>query len=173
MGFNPRLAPYTLAKQLTFVVSSKMADQTTQYQPLFRFPFAGQLIGAYANVTLSYPDCATKDAAIDAATNANITEVSILKHAAADATLTYATGLRAAILTGANDTVTGGGVDYPWPTTSGGVGMKALTNKTATRRSFVAGDQAIVKFTPDYATTAHYVFRVDLQMDYIIGHESA
>lgn len=171
MGFNPRLAPYSLTKQLCFIASSKMAA-TTQYQPLFRFPYQGQLIGAYANVTQTYADAATKDAAIDAATGANITEVSILKHATDDTTLTYATGLRAAILTGANDSVTGGGVDYTWPTTTTGVGMKALTNKTATRRTFGPGDQAIVKLTPNYATSAHYVWRVDLQLDYIIGTEA-
>jgi len=170
MGFNARLAPYTVAKQLIFVASSKMAA-TTQYQPLFRFPYAGQLVGAYANVTRTYADAATKDAAINAATGANITEVSILKHATDDTTLTYATGLRAAILTGANDSVTGGGVDYFWPTTTVGTGLKALTNKTLLRRSFDAGDQAIVKLTPNYATSAHYVWRVDLQMDYVIGQE--
>lgn len=171
MGFNARLAPYTILKQHTFIASSKMAS-TTQYQPLFRFPFAGQLVGAYANVTKVYADAATKDAAMDAATNANITEVSILKHATDDTTLTYATGLRAAILTGANDSVTGGGVDYTWPTTSGGTGLKALTNKTLLRRSFGAGDQALLKLTPTYAATnAHYVWRVDVQMDYVIGQE--
>ncbi|HUT60022.1 MAG TPA: hypothetical protein VNA25_19425 [Phycisphaerae bacterium] len=172
MGFNPRLAPYSLSTALRFVASSAMAA-TTQYQPLFRFPFQGQLIGAYTNVTRTYADAGTKDAAIDAATDSVITEVSILKHAADDTTLTYATGLRAAILTGANDTSTGGGIDYKWPTTSGGTGLTAMTNKTATRRTFVQGDQAIVKFTPTWPTNAHYVWRVDLQMDYIIGQESA
>lgn len=172
MGFNPRLAPYTVTKQHIFIASSKMST-TTQYQPFFRFPYQGQLIGAYANVTKCFADAATKDLAVNAATNANITEVSILKHATDDTTLTYATGLRAAILTGANDTVTGGGVDYFWPTTSGATGLKALTNKTATRRTFGAGDQAILKFTPYYtATNAHYVWRLDVQMDYIIGTES-
>jgi hypothetical protein len=45
-----------------------------------------------------------------------------------------------------------------------------MTNQTAARRCFGAGDQAIVAITPTYAATnAHYVFQLDVQMDYIIG----
>ena len=171
MGFNPRLAPYSITKSIMVQASSKMAA-TQQNFPIFRFPFAGQLVGAYANVALSYPDAATKDAAIDAATNANVGHVSIWKHAAADTTATYATSLRAAIRTGANDTSTGGGINWLWPTTSGIDGLYSLTNKSAARRCFAAGDNALLCFVPSYATNAHHVFRVDLQMDYIIGQEA-
>jgi hypothetical protein len=170
MGFNPRLAPYSITKSIRVVASSKMGA-TAQNFPIFRFPFAGQLIGAYANVALSYPDSATKDAAIDAATNANVGQVSIWKHAAADVTATYATALRAAIRTGNNDTSTGGGINWLWPTTSGIDGLYSLTNKSGARRVFAAGDQALLYFVPSYSTAAHRNFRVDLQMDYIIGQE--
>lgn len=171
MGFNPRISPYTISKSFYVNASSKMAA-TAQNFPIFRFPFAGQLIGAYANVTLTYPDAATKDAAIDAVTNANVGEVSIWKHAADDTTATYATSLRAAIRTGNNDTSTGGGINWLWPTTTTIDALYSLTNKSAARRKFAAGDNALLYFVPSYATNAHNTFRVDLQMDYIIGYES-
>ena len=171
MGFNPRLAPYSVSKSVLINASSKMAA-TQQNFPLFRFPFAGQLVGAYANVALTYPDAGTKDAAIDAATNANVGHVSIWKHAADDTTATYATSLRAAIRTGNNDTATGGGIDWLWPTTTTIDGLYSLTNKSGTRRKFAAGDNALICFVPSYATNAHNTFRLDIQMDYIYGYEA-
>lgn len=171
MGFNARLAPYSICKSVDIYQSSKMGA-TAQYAPVFRFPFAGQLIGAYANVAFKTVDGSAKSAAITAATNANVGQVSVFKHAADDTTLTYATGLRAALRTGDNNSAAGGGINWLWPTTTTIDGLYSLTNKSAARRKFAAGDQAMLYFVPSYATDAHRVFQVDLQMDYIIGYEA-
>ncbi len=172
MGFNPRLAPYSVTRAIDVVCSSKMPG-TAQNMPLFRFPAAGMLIGAYANCTRKYADAATKSAEVEATTNTGVEQVSIWLHATDDTTATYATTLRAAKRTGTQDTSTGGGLNWRWPTTSGGYGLYSLTNCSASRRTFGAGDQAILRIDPYGATDAHRVFQLDVQMDYIIGQESA
>ena len=176
MGFNARLAPYTLCRDIEFQATSNDAA-ATQHCSLFKFPFAGQLVGAYANVRKIQPAATAATAAVEATTNTGIDQVCIWKHATDDTTATYATALRAAARTGDADSSTGGGINWRLPTTAAGTntteaGLYTLTNKTATRRKFNAGDQAILGFSSYGATNSHRQWSVHVQMDYVIGHEA-
>ncbi len=172
MGFNPRISPYSLSTQIMVRESSKDVN-AAQHFAVFRFPFAGQIIGAYANVHRTYIAAGTADAAIEAETNTGVQEISLWKHATDDTTATYATSLRACARTGNKDTTTGGGLDWHLPTTSASPSLMSLTNKSATRRKFGAGDVVMMKIAPYGVTDAHRSHRVDLQMDYIIGEEAS
>ena len=173
MGFNARLAPYTISRTIEIRQSSG-GRAVNQNFPLFKFPLAGQLVGAYANVRRITLAGSAHDAAVEATTNTGVDEVSIWKHATADTTATYATALRAAIRTGAQDTSSAAapGINWRLQTTSGVAGLYTLTNKSAARRKFLAGDVAYVHVsTYAAATNAHIGHTVEVQMDYVIGHE--
>ncbi len=182
MGFNPRLAPFSVLKTIEVRESSKDAG-ASQHFPVYKFPFAGQLVGAYANVRKVQPLADNPDTGVEATTNTGVDEISIWKHATADTTATYATGLRAAIRTGAQDTSSAAlpGINWRAPHgapgaargTSGEKTMYSLTNKSATRRKFLAGDVAMLHISPYGATDSHRIHVVDIQMDFIIGHEAS
>jgi len=172
MGFNPRLAPFTITKQIQVRETSNDAS-VSQHFPIFVFPFAGQLVGARANIRKVQAAGTAVDAGQAATTNTGVDEISIWKHATDDTTATYATGLRAAARTGAQDTSTGGGLHWKIAGTSSAPGLYALTNKSAARRKFSAGDTAMMHISPYAATNSHRVHVVDIQMDYIIGHEAS
>lgn len=169
-GFNPRLAPYTLNGNAVFRNSSKDAA-VAQHVPIFKFPFAGQLVGAYANARRVSGTAAAADAGIEATTATGVDGIAMWKYATADTTATYASGLRAAKRTGNADTSTGGGINFRLPTVSGTPGLYTLTNQTAARRTFAAGDVVMLMYDPRGATDAHRLTQVDYQMDYIIGYE--
>ncbi len=178
MGFNPRLAPYSLTCQIEVRETSKDAAKS-QHFPIFKFPFAGQILNAHANVRKIQAAGTAMDASVEATTNSGVDEISLWKHATADTTATYATALRSAIRTGAQDTSTGGGVNWRLPVTgnvaatSGEKSMYALTNKSAARRKYLAGDVVYMHISPYGATNSHRVHEVTLQMDYMIGHEAS
>jgi len=167
MGFNPRLAPYSIEKSVQVRVNSAAAGDGQEH-PIFKFPFAGQMVGAFANVRRISPTGVAVDAAIAADTTTAIPQVSLWKHATDDTTATYATGLRAAKRTGV-----AGVIAWDLPTTTAIRGFYTLTNQTAARRKFGAGDAVLVHVDVTGATDAHRAFQVDLQMDYIIGHEAS
>ena len=171
MGFNPRLHPYTVTKQMTFHVTSKDAAAAHDL-PVFRFPFAGQLVGASAN--LMYNTAAgVHYIELPGDTTTGI-DLMLWKFATNDTTATYATGLRALQRTGAANSTASAGISWRAATTSGSVGLKAFAdNNTAagSRRQFNAGDDVMLQLDPRGATNAHRNFRVDIQMDYIIGRE--
>jgi len=181
MGFNNRLAPYVVAKQILVRESSNDAA-VSQHFPVYKFPFAGMLVGAYANVALIQPAADNPDVTVEATTSRGVDEISLWKHATADTTATYATGLRAAKRTGAQDTSSAAapGINWRLPHgapgaaagTSGEKSMYALTNQTAARRKFLAGDVVMMHFGPYAPTDSHRMHRVDIQMDFIIGHEA-
>ena len=177
MGFNPRLAPFTVTKKFEVRETSK-ASNVIQHFPLFKFPFAGQLVGAYANVRKVQAAGIAVDKPQLATTATGVFEVSIWNHATADTTATYATALRAAARTGNKNSTLGGGLTWKLPLTSGVAGvsgepsMYTLTNKSATRRKFLAGDVAMVNISPYGATNSNRVHVLDVQMDFIIGHEA-
>lgn len=159
-GFNPRLAPFTVQQR---VVYHPDTDNNTHDHDAFfyRFPYAGQLIGAYA--------CLAQDAASQAGDDktTNLFEVSIWKNSADNTTGTYATADRAAARTGEAANTTGALI---WLSNR----VYTLTNKTATRRKFDAGDKLFLR-TRMKANTDHPFAppqMIDVQMDYIIGHES-
>ena len=170
MGFNPRLAPYTVFRDLRLHFETG-TDTNSLHRPVFKFPFAGQLVSAYANVDRHL--IGAINSAVEATTNTGIDEISIWNHATADTTATYATALRSAARTGLQNSSTGGGLNWRLPGTTGEKSMYALTNKTAARRKFVAGDVAMVHVRNYGATDTSRIFEVHLQMDYIIGHEAS
>lgn len=172
MGFNARLAPFTIATTVEVRATSKDAA-ASQHYPVFRFPFAGQLVGAYANVRKVTLAGTAMDAAVEATTATGVQEISLWKHATDDTTATYATALRAALRTGNKDTSTGGGINWRLPTTSGVNGLYALTNKSAARRKFGAGDVMLMHIAPYGVTDAHRAYNIELQADYIIGYEAS
>lgn len=172
MGFNPRLHPYTVTKEVNLHVTSKDAA-AAHNMPVFRFPFAGELVGAAANIMYS-PGAGVHFIEVEATTATGVESISLWKHATDDTTATYATGLRALQRTGTQDTSTGGGLNWRAPTTSGAVGLIPFSdNNTANgaRRRFNAGDNVLLYVKPYGATDAHRDWRIELQMDYIIGHE--
>lgn len=172
MGFNARLAPFSITRTIEVRESSKDRNANQNF-PLFKFPADGQIVGAYANVRRNI--LATgPDVAVEATTNTGVDEVNIWKFATADTTATYATALRACYRTGAQDTSSAAapGINWRLATTSGVDGLYTLTNKSATRRKFLAGDVAMLHISAYAAATdAHIGHTVDLQFDYVIGHE--
>lgn len=178
MGFNPRLAPFSITKQIEVRETSKDAA-VSQHFPILKAPFAGQLVGAYANVRKIQAAGTAMDAAQAATTNTGVDEISIWNYATADTTATYATGLRMAARTGDQDSVASDGLNWGLPPTSGVAavsgtpGLYTLTNKSAARRKFLAGDVLMMHISPYGATNSHRVHAVDVQVDYIIGHEAS
>ncbi len=172
MGFNPRLAPYTVYRdvRLHFETGS---DTNSLHRPVFKFPFAGQLISAYANVDRHLTGAA--NSSVEATTNTGIDEISLWKHATADTTATYATGLRSLQRTGAQDSSTGGGINWRLPGTSGEKSLYAFSNNntaSAARKQYLAGDVVMMHARNYGATDTSRIFEVHLQVDYVIGHEA-
>ncbi len=171
-GFNPRLAPFVVTKSIMVRESSNDAA-AAQHFPVYKFPFAGQLLSAYANVRKVQPSAAAVDAAQLATTNTGVNEVSLWKHATADTTATYVTALRAAARTGNQNSTLGGGLTWKIHGTSAEPTMYTLTNKSAARRKFLAGDVVMMHFLPYAATNSHRQHVVDIQMNFMIGHEAS
>ena len=171
MGFNPRLAPYSLNQTFTVWLGTATTIQTYNVD-LFRFPFAGQLLNAYANAAQIVPAGGTVPAAVEATTNTAMFEVSLWKATDGDTTATYATGARAAIRTGAMNSSTGGGINWRLAATSGVPGLYALTNKSAARRKFAADDRLLAHVGVQGATNANRTYEVRVQANYVIGYES-
>ena len=175
MGFNARLAPYTIEKTIEVRGTSKGAA-VSQHFPIHKFAFASQLVGAFANVRRIIVAGTGVDLGVVADTTTGVDEVSIWKHATADTTATYATALRAAARTGVQAAAA---LVWAIPVTSGVGGtsgapsLYTLTNKSAARRKFVAGDVAYMHFGPYGATNLDRAHVVDIQMDFIIGHEAS
>lgn len=168
MGFNPRLAPYTVMRDIRLHFETA-TDTNSLHRAVWKAPFAAQLVGAYAQAERHLVGAV--NAAFEATTNTGIDEISIWKHATADTTATYATALRMAARTGNQDSSTGGGVNWRLPGTTGEKSMYALTNKSAARRKFLAGDVAMAHVRNYGATDTSRIAEVHIQMDYIIGHE--
>jgi len=175
MGFNPRLALYSITREVSMYFATA-TDTYTYNVDIFRFPQAGQVIGAYANAvrTVSAAGAPQAPAAVEATTNTGIQEISLWKATDADTTATYATSLRAGKRTGDQDSSTGGGVNWRLAGTSAVPGLYALTmESTASRKQFAVDDRVLMHAIAYGATDTERGYKVSLQMDYIIGHESA
>jgi hypothetical protein len=164
MGFNARLTPYTVTKEVNFHTNTD-TDTFDVDHFVFRFPFAGQLVGAYA--------CLGQGAAALAGDDktTNLYEVSLWKEGEATDAGVYATGARAAKRTGELANTTGALI---WALNR----VYALTNLTAARRKFAAGDKMYLR-TGYTAATSHntttFAFqqeKIEIQADYIIGYEA-
>lgn len=143
MGFNPRLAPYTVTfnQDNVFEVASATVDQDW-----FRFPFAGQLLAAYAAV----------DTNIATDTTTAMTTLAIGKSLAG--TGAYAAASSRVVTAGSNGAST-------WDPTT----QYTLTNSTtASEIKFAAGDWAMVRRVMVH--TSGGLRGMSLQMDYVIGY---
>ncbi len=143
MGFNPRLAPYTLTyQQNPFQEASATFDVDW-----FRFPFAGELLAAYASVQ--------SNVATDATTA--MTTLAIGKSAAG--TGAYASVSSRVVTAGSDGAST-------WDNTT----QYTLSNHaTAASNQFAAGDWAMIRIIQ--VNTSGGVNFMNVQMDYVIGHE--
>jgi hypothetical protein len=161
MGFNPRLAPYSVTKEVNYQTNTD-TDTFALDHFLLRMPFAGQLLGAYAALGQG-------GGPVVADTTTALWEVSIWKNSVDNTTATYATGDRAAKRTGAvNQT---GAIAWAANT------VYALTNQTGVRRSFDAGDKLYLRTAFTAAVTHGTIFgfpqeKLEIQMDYVIGQET-
>jgi hypothetical protein len=170
MGFNARLAPYTVMRDIRLHFETA-TDTNSLQRPIWKTPFAAQLVGGYANLERHLVGLV--NASMEATTNTGVDEISFWKHATADVTPTYITALRMAARTGNQNSSTGGGINWRLPGTSGEKSMYTMTNKSAARRKLVAGDVVMLHARNYGATDTSRIFEVHLQMDYIIGHEAS
>ena len=171
MGFNPRLAPYTTNHHLRLHFETA-SDTNSLQRALFKFPFAGQIIAARA--TAERYLAGLVNAAVEADTNTGIDEISLWKHATADTTATFATGLRSLQRTGNQNTSTGGGINWRLPGTSGEPSMYTFADNNtaaASRKKYLAGDVVMAHVRNYGPTDTSRIFHINIQMDYVIGHE--
>ena len=143
MGFNPRLAPYSV----TYQTNPFAKASATRDIDWFRFPFAGQLLSAYASVDTNI--------ATDATTA--ITTLSIGKSLAG--TGAYAAVASRVVTAGAD-----GASTYDNTTQY----TLSVTSTGATKK-FAAGDWAMLRLIHVHSSGAYRGLTV--QMDYVIGHE--
>lgn len=145
MGFNPRLAPYsiTLTQDNVFEVASATVDIDW-----FRFPFAGEILAAYAAVSTN----------IATDTTTALTTVAIAKSLAGTGAYQVA----------ASRVVTAGGAGAStWDNTT----QYTLTNNTVLASvQFAAGDWVMVRRVMVHTSGA--LRGLALQMDYVLGYES-
>lgn len=143
MGFNPRLAPYSVTYQINaFDVASATVDIDW-----FRFPFAGEILAAYAAVGTNIPTDTTTA----------LTTLAIGKSAAG--TGAYAAASSRVVTAGSNGAST-------WDNTT----QYTLTNGDTAAVQFDAGDWAMIRRV--FVHTSGVVRQTSVQMDYVIGHEN-
>lgn len=144
MGFNPRLAPYTLTYQQNPFLNASGTDDIDWY----RFPFAGELLAAYATVQSN----------IVTDTTTAITTLAVAKSAAG--TGAYAVVASRVVTAGSNGAST-------WDNTT----QYTLANhSTLASRQFAAGDWAMIRIIN--ANSSAGANLVNVQMDYVLGHEA-
>ena len=144
MGFNARLAPYTVTFQ-----TNALAEATGTHDiDWFRFPFAGELLAAYA--------ATSENIATD--TTTAITTLAVGKSLAG-------TGAYAAASSRVN---TAGATGSTYDNTT----QYTLTNSTTIAEvRFAAGDWAMLRIIN--AHTSGGVRPLNVQMDYVIGYSAA
>ena len=143
MGFNPRLAPYTVTfnQDNVFEVTNATVDMDW-----FRFPFAGQLLAAYAAVS--------GNIATDATTA--LTTVAIGKSLAGTGAYAAASSR---VVTAASEGAS------TWDNLT----QYTLTNSsTDSELKFAAGDWAMIRRV--FVHTAGGLKGISIQMDYVIGY---
>lgn len=147
MGFNPRLAPYSVSffADNVFEVASATVDVDW-----FRFPFAGEVLSAYATVGVN----------IATDTTTALTTVAIAKSLAG--TGAYQVAASRVVTAGANGAST-------WDPTT----QYTLTNNTTVASvQFAAGDWVMVRRVIVHSSGATRGPMV-VQMDYVLGYAGA
>ena len=143
MGFNPRLAPYSISYQQDPFLNGAGTDDVDW----FRFPFAGELLSAYAAVQTN----------IATDTTTALTTVAIGKSDAG-------TGAYAAA---SSRVVTGAATGSTWDNATQ---YTLANNGTLANVQFAAGDWAMIRIIQvQGASVTNNTLSV--QMDYVIGHE--
>ena len=146
MGFNPRLAPYTVTFNIETVFEVTNATKDMDW---FRFPFAGELLSAYAAVS--------GNIATDATTA--LTTVAIGKSAAG--TGAYQSVSSRVVTANSNGAST-------WDNTT----QYTLSNSsTLASVQFAAGDWAMIRRV--FIHTSGAVKGMSIQMDYVLGFTGA
>ena len=144
MGFNPRLAPYSLTYQQSIYLNTTGTDDIDW----FRFPFAGELLAAYGSVQ--------SNIATDATTA--LTTVAVGK--SAGGTGAYAAASSRVVTANSDGAST-------WDNTTQ---YTLANNATVANVQFAAGDWAMIRLIN--ANTAAGANLINIQMDYVLGHES-
>jgi hypothetical protein len=164
MGFNPRLAPYSIQMNcpMTKLVASGPHDMDTF---LHQAAFAGQVLGAYACLG---PLIESAVAAGDTTTWLSV--VAVWKEGEATTTGVYATGQMCAGRetgeAGADNTGGAWALNQPY----------TLTNEVVSRRNFDAGDKLYLRtrYQHDVSSmNASVQEDITIQVDYIYGLETA
>lgn len=144
MGFNPRLAPYTI----TYQQNPFQNTSATYDVDWFKFPFAGELLAAYG---------AVQSNVVTDATTA-MTTLAIGKSAAG--TGAYASVSSRVVTAGSDGAST-------WDNLT----QYTLANHSAVaNRQFAAGDWAMIRIIQ--VNTSGGPNYLNVQMDYVIGHEA-
>lgn len=163
MGFNPRLAPYSIQMRcpLTKLVTTGPHEHDTF---LHKMAFAGQVLGAYACLGPLSNAVASSD------TTTWLSIVAVWKEGEATTTGVYATAsMCAARETGETAAVNTGGswvVNRPY----------TLTNEVVSRRTLSAGDKLYLRtrYRHDSSGLGATVQEdISIQVDYIYGLETA
>lgn len=143
MGFNPRLAPYSVTYQQDNILEVASATVDLDW---FRFPFAGQLLAAYAAVSTNIPTDTTTA----------MTTLAVGKSLAGTGAYAAASSR---VVTAASDGAS------TWDNTT----QYTLTNSTtASELKFAAGDWAMIRRI--FVHNSGAVRGMSLQMDYVIGY---
>ena len=165
MGFNPRIAPYSIQMSCPFVDTTSAGVQELDTF-LHKMAFAGQVIGGYACLGATAPAVASSD------TSTWLSVCAVWKEGAATTTGVYATAsMCVARETGETDAVN---ADGSWVKNH----VYTLTNESVTRRTLAAGDKLYLR-TRFKAVTSRMnargikVEEMNVQVDYIYGLESA
>lgn len=171
MGFNPRLALYSVRSDLRLHFETA-TDTNSLHREFFRFPQAGEIIGAEANLDRHL--IGAVNAGVEATTGTGVDELSLWKFATDDTTATYATSLRSYQRTGAQNSSTGGGLNWHLSGTSGDPGLYTFSNNNTSasaRNRYNAGDVVMLHARNYGATDTSRIFEFHVQMDYMIGYE--
>ena len=142
MGFNPRLAPYTITFNQSNVF--EVTDATVDMD-WFRFPFAGEVLSAYAAV----------DTNIETDTATALTTVAIGKSAAG-------TGAYQAV---SSRVVTANAAGSTWDNL---VKYTLSNSSSVATMQFAAGDWAMIRRIFIHTTGGSRA--LSIQMDYVLGH---
>jgi len=165
MGFNPRIAPYSVQVSCPFIDTTSAGVQELDTF-LHKMAFAGQVVGGYACLGATSPLVASSD------TTTWLSVCAVWKEGEATTTGVYATAsMCCARERGETAAVNTGGhwvKNRPY----------TLTNEIASRRTLAAGDKLYLrtKYQGDTTRWKDATIKnedMSIQVDYIYGLESA
>ena len=165
MGFNPRIAPYSIQMRCALMGTTTSGPHELD-SFLHTMAFKGQVVGAYAGLDALAQAIASSDA------TTWFSVCAIWKEGEATTTGVYATdAMCAARETGE---ATADNLDGHWAKNR----VYTLTNEVASRRTLEAGDKLYLRTRTQRDTTTYKNTKIideglTIQVDYIYGLESA